>query len=568
MPAWHELLRQARRGQGLRQYTLAEEARVSLRTVTSYERGTAQPSRDTLLKLSTALRLGRETTNALLTEAGFDALPVGNLARFERRSLPFAAMQREIDGYNWPCLVMSDDMTILLWNAPATWVAELDFATALPDLAERTLMRVAALTHFRDRVLNWDEVISVMVALLKADFEDPARYAEVMPTFAKLAQDLATRPEYRDAFPQMMQIWQRVVPRQDVARTSFRADWQLADGTGLAFDCLLSSWNDFDAAWAFDWFPADGTTTAWLTEHPKPASLQASAQDAPGCVGQADEVAPTDWSSIFRSVREKSGLTQRALAQAVGVAEDTIGSFEQGRRRPSRAIVLRLARALHLDGATSNLLLTGAGHAPIASEIARSVAGLPSQDPRFRPERWQVLAASTAAKLNDLIAIHPWPCVVLDERCRPRATNAAAQRLLGAALKSETLLHLLVSRAFRDRVLNYNEVVSAIAPSDLKRLVAGAARTSRRAPLNELLDQLAAEDPEGFARLRAIWESAAEPALSTRATSPVLWKVDGVAILTFHGVLSLWSDYLWYWALDLHPADGVTWAWLETPVSA
>ncbi|MGI8553106.1 MAG: hypothetical protein ACR2PL_20315 [Dehalococcoidia bacterium] len=25
------------------------------------------------------------------------------------------------------------------------------------------------------------------------------------------------------------------------------------------------------------------------------------------------------------------------------------------------------------------------------------------------------------------------------------------------------------------------------------------------------------------------------------------------------GILSLWSDYLWYWALDWHPADAATW---------
>lgn len=50
--------------------------------------------------------------------------------------------------------------------------------------------------------------------------------------------------------------------------------------------------------------------------------------------------------------------------------------------------------------------------------------------------------------------------------------------------------------------------------------------------------------------------------LSTRAAFPVIWRAEDGVILRFHGLLSLWSDALWYWALDFHPADADTWAWL------
>jgi transcriptional regulator with XRE-family HTH domain len=561
MTAWHTALREARRQRGLRQRQLAEQADVGLRTVIAYEGGTATPSRDTLLKLAAALALERQTLNAVLSDAGFDPMPTGRLARFERRSLPFAAMQREIDRHSWPCLVLSDDMTILLWNAPATWVGELDFAATWPDPADRTLMRVAALQHFRERVLNWSEVVSVMIAMLKADFEDPDRYSQAMPTFAKLVQDLSTQPQYQQAFPALMDLWQRVAPRQYVARTSFTARWQLGDGTALRFNCLISSWNDFDAAAALDWLPADGATAVWLEQRATLEGVRSSDQAAVSADALAHEGPLLAWHDLLRSTREKSGLTQAGLAEAIGVSEHTIFSYEKGRRRPSRTVLLRLARALHLDGATTNLLLTGAGHAPIASEIARSLAGLPSSDPRFPVGRWQALAEQTEAQLAAAIGAHAWPCLVLDERCRPHAANAAARRLFGAALDRATLLELLVSPAFRERLVNYDEVVTAIAPGDLRQVVAGSASSPRLAPLQALLASLADADPAGLARLRALWETASTPVLSTRATYPVVWQTEEGTVLTFHGMLTLWSNYLWYWALDWHPADAATWAW-------
>jgi transcriptional regulator with XRE-family HTH domain len=82
MPVWSDLLRDLRTKRELRQHELAARAEVSLRTVTAYERGSAKPRRDTLLKLTAALNADRQTTNTLLAEAGFDPLPTGRLARF------------------------------------------------------------------------------------------------------------------------------------------------------------------------------------------------------------------------------------------------------------------------------------------------------------------------------------------------------------------------------------------------------------------------------------------------------------------------------------------------------
>ncbi|MGI8549533.1 MAG: helix-turn-helix domain-containing protein [Dehalococcoidia bacterium] len=99
MTTWHQMLREARERRGLSQRDLATRAQVGLKTVNNHERGTRKFSRDMLLKLAAALELDRQETNVLLTDAGFDPVPTGLLARFEQRSPPLTSMRREIDQY-------------------------------------------------------------------------------------------------------------------------------------------------------------------------------------------------------------------------------------------------------------------------------------------------------------------------------------------------------------------------------------------------------------------------------------------------------------------------------------
>ncbi|MGI8553113.1 MAG: hypothetical protein ACR2PL_20350, partial [Dehalococcoidia bacterium] len=125
------------------------------------------------------------------------------------------------------------------------------------------------------------------------------------------------------------------------------------------------------------------------------------------------------------------------------------------------------------------------------------------------------------------------------------------------------LLQMLVSQPFREHAINYGEVVSALAPVGLQQVVAGASGNGHLEAYRVLLETLAKTEPAGVAHLQELWQTAPPSTLSTRATFPVLWRADDGALLSFHGILSLWSDYLWYWALDWHPADAKTWEWLK-----
>src|SRR5215471_6308839 len=58
---------------------------------------------------------------------------------------------------------------------------------------------------------------------------------------------------------------------------------------------------------------------------------------------------------MVRSYREGLGLTQRALAQQLGVEASHVAFIESGRRKPSLKLVARLADTLGLD--RQNLLI-------------------------------------------------------------------------------------------------------------------------------------------------------------------------------------------------------------------
>ena len=53
--------------------------------------------------------------------------------------------------------------------------------------------------------------------------------------------------------------------------------------------------------------------------------------------------------AALRTIRERSGLTQTALAQLVGTDRSHISNIENGRRNCSDELVIAIARALKID---------------------------------------------------------------------------------------------------------------------------------------------------------------------------------------------------------------------------
>jgi transcriptional regulator with XRE-family HTH domain len=94
-----------------------------------------------------------------------------------------------------------------------------------------------------------------------------------------------------------------------------------------------------------------------------------------------------------RSRRERFGLTQRSLAQRLGVEASHIAFIETGRRKPSLKLVARLADILGLD--RQNLLV-------LAHPEVRQLIAEPKQEKRRKGSpSWQRFIAN-----HELLAHH------------------------------------------------------------------------------------------------------------------------------------------------------------------
>lgn len=82
-----------------------------------------------------------------------------------------------------------------------------------------------------------------------------------------------------------------------------------------------------------------------------------------------------DFAGLLRRYRESQHISQKVLAQSVGLTPAMLNYLEAGERRPSRDAVLRIARALRLERADADKLLIAGGH------LAAAYDRIPPSDP-------------------------------------------------------------------------------------------------------------------------------------------------------------------------------------------
>ncbi|MFG2845857.1 helix-turn-helix domain-containing protein [Kitasatospora sp. NPDC048296] len=118
---------------------------------------------------------------------------------------------------------------------------------------------------------------------------------------------------------------------------------------------------------------------------------------------------------LLRGWRERRQLSQLQLALRADSSARHLSFVENGRSRPSRALLLRLAEELDVPVRERNALLLAAGYAPQYPET-------PLDDPSMDALR---------AGLERLLAAHdPYPAVVIDGTFRVLAANRAAVLVL------------------------------------------------------------------------------------------------------------------------------------------
>jgi transcriptional regulator with XRE-family HTH domain len=152
------------------------------------------------------------------------------------------------------------------------------------------------------------------------------------------------------------------------------------------------------------------------------------------------------FGSLLRHFRAQRGLSQLALAMRVETTTRHLSYLENGRSRPGRELVLRLADSLELPLRSRNELLIAAG---LAAEFpARALGG-------------SVLAPYRRAITGVIEALEPFPAFVLDPLLHLEETNIAGGRLVPIAPRGARVNLLdafLAPGPAREQLDNFAEV--------------------------------------------------------------------------------------------------------------
>ena len=170
-------------------------------------------------------------------------------------------------------------------------------------------------------------------------------------------------------------------------------------------------------------------------------------------------------------------------------------AVERGRRRPTRGLLVSIGRAVSLDTYRLNRLLRRAG---------RRLQGTPAHR----------RGGHSGVRLDaDRLG---WPCFVLDTDCNVVWANPMANRLVDwrstPALPGRAgphLVQIVVRQDFRERLLNWDEVVRIVLPGRLRLFVLGRPAGKDERGLLEVASQVRRQEPEGLKRLVEAWRTPA-----------------------------------------------------------
>lgn len=188
--------------------------------------------------------------------------------------------------------------------------------------------------------------------------------------------------------------------------------------------------------------------------------------------------APDDVGALLRHWRTSRRMSQLDLALHADVSSRHLSYVENGRARPSREMVMRLADALEIPLRERNALLIAAGYAPLYREVRLAA-----------PE----MALVQRAVQFILEQQEPYPAIVLDRHWNVLLANRGAQRvlqfLLGGPMRDANILRaLLHPEGLRRYVENWDEVAEDL----IRRLQQEVAASPLDEIASALLDEVLA----------------------------------------------------------------------------
>lgn len=186
---------------------------------------------------------------------------------------------------------------------------------------------------------------------------------------------------------------------------------------------------------------------------------------------------PSPVGRLLQHWRAERRMSQLALATEAGVTPRHVSFVESGRANPSRAMVLKLVRALDVPLRERNQVLLAAGFAPQYRETGLDDAAM----------------AQVRAALEQMLDHHePHPAVVMDRHWNVLRTNRAATALFDWLLEGRdpgeppNVVRLMFG-PLREHVANWEQTGQALVQRVHREAVGGVPDLVTRRLLDEVL---------------------------------------------------------------------------------
>jgi transcriptional regulator with XRE-family HTH domain len=154
---------------------------------------------------------------------------------------------------------------------------------------------------------------------------------------------------------------------------------------------------------------------------------------------------------LFREWRRARGMTQDELSVSANVSARHISFIENGKSKPSRALVVRIAEALDIPQLVRNDLLSAAGFEPSPVPRSYSNDGI----------------APVSRALDYILGSHePYPAFAVDRLWNVVRANNAASNFFSRSTKSgdtQNLMRILLAPGpFRRAAENWTEIAETV----------------------------------------------------------------------------------------------------------
>jgi len=262
---WFDLLRRLREQERITRNQLSARSGISPSSIKAYETGVRHPGRDSLGTLLDWLSADAFARQEIMEGAGYAADGRSPAARLASEWFTLEEAAAEIAASPHPSCVTTELFEVAAANPVIQRLWEVNLHRELDGPFERGFLSMLSTPRFADRLVNWDEALSVAIGVVKGHYGDDAALDPArQPYLSAAVQHLLNGdPHYVQRF---LGLWMTVPGRMYRVRLSYPVVWRHSQFGPLKFLAVTGPANQQPSLWFNDWIPVDPNTVAALAE--------------------------------------------------------------------------------------------------------------------------------------------------------------------------------------------------------------------------------------------------------------------------------------------------------------